>query len=99
MATGSVAVFGGTGFIGRHLVPLLLRGGATVRVVARNRDRLHVAPNPSEAVETVQADILDDIAVAGATTGTDAVINLVGILTETAGQTYRALHVEGAQRI
>jgi NADH dehydrogenase len=47
----------------------------------------------------VQADILDDIAVAGATTGADAVINLVGILTETAGQTYRTLHVDGAERV
>jgi NADH dehydrogenase len=80
-------------------VPLLLRGGTTVRVAARNRDRFHVAPNPNEAVEMVQADILDDIAVGGATTGADAVINLVGILTEAAGQTYHALHVEGAQRI
>jgi uncharacterized protein YbjT (DUF2867 family) len=31
--------------------------------------------------------------------GADAVFNLVGILTETSTQTYRAIHVEGARRI
>ena len=34
-----ITVFGGTGFIGRHLVALLLRGGATVRVAVRHPDR------------------------------------------------------------
>lgn len=70
-----------------------------MRVAARHRDRPNVATRPAQALETVQADILDDIAVAGAISGADVVINLVGIVTETAGQTYRALHVEGAQRI
>ena len=31
--------------------------------------------------------------------GTEAVINLVGILTETATQTYRGVHVESARRV
>jgi uncharacterized protein YbjT (DUF2867 family) len=49
--------------------------------------------------EIVQADVLDDTAVGAAIAGADAVINLVGILTETARQTYRAIHVEGARRV
>jgi uncharacterized protein YbjT (DUF2867 family) len=99
MATGSVTVFGGTGFIGRHLVPLLLQDGATVRVAVRHPDRVREATGSSPAVEAVQADVLDDIAVAAAIRGTGAVVNLVGILTETTRQTYRALHVGGAQRV
>jgi NADH dehydrogenase len=55
--------------------------------------------NPANAPEIVQADILDDNSVGEAITGADAVINLVGILTETATQTYRAVHVEGARRV
>ena len=35
-----ITVFGGTGFIGRHLVALLLRDGATVRVAVRHPDRV-----------------------------------------------------------
>ena len=94
-----VTVFGGTGFIGRQLVALLLRGGATVRVAVRHPDRFQVATESAQPPELIQADVLDDIAVGGAIAGADAVINLVGILTETARQTYRAIHVEGARRV
>jgi uncharacterized protein YbjT (DUF2867 family) len=96
---GSITVFGGTGFIGRHLVPLLVRSGATVRVAVRDRRRAQVTTKSDQAVEYIQADLLDHVAVGTAIAGTDAVVNLVGILTETATQTYRATHVEGARRV
>jgi NADH dehydrogenase len=96
---GSITVFGGTGFIGRHLVPLLLRSGATVRVAIRHPGRVQVATEIGRAAEYIQADVLDDDAVGAAIAGTGAVVNLVGILTETARQTYRAVHVEGARRV
>jgi NADH dehydrogenase len=43
--------------------------------------------------------MLDEVAVGVAIAGADAVVNLVGILTETAAQTYRAIHVDGARRV
>jgi uncharacterized protein YbjT (DUF2867 family) len=97
--TGRITVFGGTGFIGRHLVALLLRSGATVRVAVRHPSRVPVATESHQAPELIQADVLDDISIGDAIAGADAVINLVGILTETSGQTYRAVHVEGASRV
>ena len=97
--TGRITVFGGTGFIGRHLVSLLLRSGATVRVAVHHPDRFEVATETARAPELIQADVLDDIAVSGAIAGADAVINLVGMLTETAQQSYRAIHVGGARRV
>jgi len=96
---GSVTVFGGTGFIGRHLVPLLLRSGATVRLAVRHPPRVQMTTELPQAAELIQADVLDDVAVGGAVAGTDAVVNLVGILSETTSQTYRAIHVEGARRV
>ena len=96
---GSIAVFGGTGFIGRHLVPLLVRSGATVRVAVRDLRRVEVTTKSDQEAEYVQTDLLDDVTVGAAIAGTDAVVNLVGILTETANQTYRAIHVEGARRV
>src|SRR6266446_9114512 len=96
---GSITVFGGTGFIGRHLVPLLLRSGATVRLAVRHPGRVQMTTEPVHAPQIIQADVLNDIAVGDAIAGTDAVVNLVGILTETATQTYRAVHVEGARRV
>src|SRR5215469_4640874 len=96
---GSITVFGGTGFIGRHLVPLLVRSGATVRVAVRDRRRVQVTNKSEQEAEYIQADLLDDVAVGAAIAGTGAVVNLVGILTETPNQTYRAIHVEGARRV
>jgi uncharacterized protein YbjT (DUF2867 family) len=97
--TGHITVFGGTGFIGRHLVALLLRSGATVSVAVRHPSRVPVASESRQAPELIQADVLDDISIGDVIAGADAVINLVGILTETARQTYRAVHVEGASRV
>jgi NADH dehydrogenase len=96
---GSITVFGGTGFIGRHLVPLLVRSGEAVRLAVRHPGRVRVATEPVQALEIIQADVLDDIQVGAAIAGTDAVVNLVGILTETATQSYRAIHVEAARRV
>src|SRR6202045_2040700 len=96
---GSVTVFGGTGFIGRHLVPLLLRSSATVRLAVRHPGRVQMTTEPVQALQITQADVLDDVAVGAAIAGTDAVVNLVGILTETTSQTYRAIHVEAAHRV
>src|SRR6266853_1059583 len=96
---GPITVFGGTGFIGRHLVPLLVRSGEAVRLAVRHPGRVRVATEPVQALEIIQADVLDDIQVGAAIAGTDAVVNLVGILTETATQSYRAIHVEAARRV
>jgi nucleoside-diphosphate-sugar epimerase len=65
----------------------------------RDRRRVQVPKKSDQAAEYIQADLLDDVAVGAAIAETDAVVNLVGILTETANQTYRAIHVEGARRV
>jgi uncharacterized protein YbjT (DUF2867 family) len=97
--TGCTTVFGGTGFIGRHLVPLLVRSGETVRLAVRQPGRVQMTTASAQAVGIIRADVLDEIAVDAAIAGADAVINLVGILTETTTQSYRAIHVEAAHRI
>jgi uncharacterized protein YbjT (DUF2867 family) len=97
--TGCITVFGGTGFIGRHLVALLLRTGKTVRMAVRHPGRVKTPAEATSSPEIVQADMLDDTSVGSAIMGADVVFNLVGILTETSTQTYRAIHVEGARRV
>jgi uncharacterized protein YbjT (DUF2867 family) len=76
---GSITVFGGTGFIGRQLVPLLLRSGAMVRVAVRHPGRVQLTTESAQAAEYIQADVLDDVAVGAAIAAADAVVNLVGI--------------------
>ena len=72
---GSVTVFGGTGFIGRHLLALLLPSGATLRLAVRHPGRVQMTIVPVQAPEIIQADVLDDVAVGGAVAKTDAVVN------------------------
>jgi NADH dehydrogenase len=77
----SVCVIGGSGFVGSHIVHLLAAKGIGVRVPTRYTEsakELLVLPT----VEVVEADIHDRAALPGLVAGTDAVINLVGILHE-----------------
>jgi NADH dehydrogenase len=94
MMDTSVTVFGGSGFIGRHLATELVTRGAKVRIAAR-----HAGHASDPRIEVVAADVLDDSSVASAVVSASAVINLVGILSETGPQTYAAVHVEGARRV
>lgn len=78
-----VCVLGGGGFVGHHLTPLLSTRGWRVRVPVRRREtakKLFLLPE----VDVVEADIHDPAALDGLFQGVDAVINLVGILHETA---------------
>lgn len=98
MAMQHVTIFGGSGFIGRHLVARLVATGAMVRVAAR-RPALMPTPPGQGQLKLVRADILDEVAVRAAIQGCDAVVNLVGILAEGKHQTFTAIHEEGAHRV
>ena len=94
-------LFGGSGFIGRHLVQRLARAGARVRVVARDPERgsfLKPLGDPGQIVLS-RGSLLDPASVAAAVEGADFVVNLVGILYETRRQTFAAIHAEGARRV
>lgn len=75
----TIAVLGGTGFVGRALVARLLGEGHSVRVVSRNRQRRADRwLTPGAAI--VECDEYDPTALARAVAGCDVAINLVGIL-------------------
>lgn len=89
----TVVVFGGTGFLGRRLVPRLAGGGLRVRVAVRHPD---AAESVSGDFAAVRADIRDPAAVAAAVAGADAVVNAVAAYVETGDATFEAVHVAGA---
>lgn len=93
-----IVVFGGTGFLGRVLVRALLEDGLRVRVVARRAGdaaALFAGPGRTQP-ELVAADIRDTAGIAEALTGADAAVNAVGLYHERAGETFAAVHEEGA---
>jgi NADH dehydrogenase len=93
-----VTIFGGSGFIGRHLVEHLARAGASVRIATRH-PLTTAEPLRLARIQHVAADILDDPAVQAAIRGADTIINLVGILSQAQRQTFTAIHEDGARRV
>ncbi len=94
-----VSVIGGSGFIGRHVVAALASAGWRVRVICRRPDlALFLQPLGAPGqIGFVQANVRDAASVKRAVEGSQAVLNLVGILAERGQQTFEAVHVKGAQ--
>ena len=82
----TVAVAGGTGFIGRHVVEALREAGVSVVVLAR-----HVDGSAGPGLRAVEADIGER---APDLTGVDAVVNLVGIKAATPDNTWQRAHID-----
>jgi len=97
----TVAIFGGTGFIGRYVVRELARRGWRVNVATRDpKNARHLQPMGSVGqIVPVFANIRDEASTAAAVRGADYVVNLVGILYESGAQTFDTLQAEGPGRI
>jgi NADH dehydrogenase len=98
----TVVVFGGSGFIGSHLVARLSELGVRVVVPTRRYERAkHLIFLPR--VEVVEADIGDDATLRRLLLQKDAAINLVGLLHSRRGTPYgedfKRAHVELPRRI
>jgi uncharacterized protein YbjT (DUF2867 family) len=96
-----VTIFGGSGFIGRHVVRALARRGWRIRVAVRRPDlAFHLQPlGRVGQIHAVQANLRVPDSVARATEGADAVVNLVGILHEHGRQRFDAVHAQGAAAV
>lgn len=94
-------IFGGSGFVGRHVVRALAKRGWRIRVATRRPDlAFHLQPigRPGQ-IQMVQANVRFPDSVAHALRGSDAVINLVGVLAESGRQSFDAVHVFGARAV
>jgi NADH dehydrogenase len=98
MAGETILVIGGSGFVGRHLVSHLVSDGYRIVVPTRRRDNarsLFLLPT----VDVVEADAADAQTLARLVRGAAAVVNLVGIINETGGETFVRAHVEFARNV
>jgi uncharacterized protein YbjT (DUF2867 family) len=94
-------IFGGTGFIGRHLIHRLARQGYTIRLATRDVERagqlkpmgtvgqivpLHITPGNPAGIDR-------------AVVGADLVVNLAGILAERRKGDFERVHTSGPRLI
>ena len=101
MTITCVAVFGGTGFLGRAIVSRMAATGANVRVAVRNPRSLklpNVAARAGRIVSTY-ADVRDETSVGRALEGCDAAVNAVGLYVERGDETFSAIHELGAMHV
>jgi uncharacterized protein YbjT (DUF2867 family) len=96
-----VTVFGGSGFLGRHVVRALAGRGYRVRVAVRRPELTgHLRPMGRVGqIQTVQANVRYPDSVAAAVRDADFVVNLVGILFERGRQRCDAVMSAGAETV
>jgi NADH dehydrogenase len=96
-----VTVFGGSGFIGRHLVRALAKSGWRIRVAVRRPDlAFHLQPlGRVGQIHAVQANLRFPDSVERAAEGADAIVNLVGLLYKSGRQTFEAVQAQGADAV
>lgn len=97
MKDSLVTIFGGGGFLGRQVAQALMARGARVRIAQRdlaNAAKVKALGNLGQT-QFVAADIRKPATVARAITGSDIVINLVGVLSGD----FEAFHHEGAANV
>ncbi len=96
-----VTVFGGAGFVGRHLVRRLAARGWVVRVAGRDPERALYLKPVGDVGQIVPwaADVTNPDSVAAALKGSTAAVNLVGILFERGRRTFGRVHADGAGNV
>jgi uncharacterized protein YbjT (DUF2867 family) len=87
-----ILVNGGSGFVGREILRLLDATPHAVRVLVHRSTKLH-------GVDIHRGSVLDAASLAGAVTGIDAVIHLVGIISECGTNTFENVHTLGTKNV
>ena len=101
MAGCLVTVFGGNGFVGRHIVQRLAAQGDRVRIACRDPEAaigLKPLGDPGQILP-IKANVSVTQEVEAAVEGADAVINCVGLLAPAGRNTFERAHVEGAGNV
>src|SRR5688572_28626732 len=96
-----VTIFGGSGFVGRHLVRALCKRGYRIRAAVRRPDLAgHLQPlGRVGQIHAVQANLRHAGSVEAAVRDADAVVNLVGIMVERGRQRFADVQAAGAERV
>jgi uncharacterized protein YbjT (DUF2867 family) len=96
-----ITIYGGSGFIGRHVVRAIAKTGARMRIAVRRPEFAgHLQPLGGVGqINAVQANVRFPESLLAAADGADAVVNLVGILFPSGKQTFTSVQDEGARHV
>ncbi|HWV98646.1 MAG TPA: complex I NDUFA9 subunit family protein [Candidatus Acidoferrum sp.] len=95
-----VFLTGATGFVGKEILRQLHESGHAARLLVRNRESRRVQELVSRyKSEEHVGDILDADSLEGAIEGVDAVIHLVGIISELGHNTFERVHARGTRHV
>ena len=96
-----ITVFGGSGFLGRHVVRALAKRGYRIRVAVRRPDLTNYLQPLGRVgqIHAVQANLRYPASIAAAVRDSDVVINLVGILFERGRQQFDTVQAMGAEAV
>lgn len=101
MAGEVITVFGGSGFVGRHLVRRLAKAGHILRIAVRHpQDASFLKPlGDVGQITPIAADLTMPETLGPVLLGATQCVNLVGLLHEKGRQSFDAVHVEGARQV
>ena len=96
-----ITIFGGSGFLGRHVVQALAKRGYRIRVACRRPDLAgHLRPLGNVGqIQAVQANLRVRWSVDRAVERASHVVNLVGIMHESGRQSFDAMQDFGARAV
>jgi uncharacterized protein YbjT (DUF2867 family) len=93
-----VTVFGGSGFVGKQVVRALAKAGWRVKVAVRKIDYAYDLKPLGDVgqIKVIRCDVRREAEIDRALEGSDAVVNLVGILYNTPSQSFDVIHRKAA---
>ena len=92
-----IFITGGSGFVGQHLVRKLLQQNHELRALVRHPE--HSQLPADKRLTPIAGALLDSTALEKGMAGADAVIHLVGIISEAGPQTFEAVHQHGTEKM
>ncbi|EJF80363.1 complex I NDUFA9 subunit family protein [Bartonella doshiae] len=96
-----ITVFGGSGFVGRHIVETLTKRGYRVRIAVRRPQKAYYMLQIGEVGQTqmLQTDIKHRASVARALLGADGAVFLPGSLAQANQSNFQNIQIDGTQNV
>jgi nucleoside-diphosphate-sugar epimerase len=91
----TVAITGGSGFIGRHVIAALSGSGQSLRLLMRNPAQIA----GSEDAEILRGSLSDRVALARLVEGSDTVIHCAGAISAPDRSAFAAANIEGTRNL